>query len=224
MVCKCGIWVARTNIVGHLDEFHDIDKSETRFVESCMTALNASQDIPRPPAMQEHISGLPIHQAYQCGFDGCQQVLKEKSTRDKHTTVVHRRAAKANPWLPCLAQQLNHAEAKSYFSVRALSVPSVTSTDEIIAGVVRDMKKKCEAEKAGSITDQRLVNPWLQVTKWHLIVGDRSAAEVRALVEDPLSIPGIGQDLRTLMDECEKLIESTPLLLLRKLNTKVPEL
>lgn len=215
--------MARANVVGHLDEVHDIDRSSTTFVDMCMGALNVSHSIPHPLAMQDHIPGLPIHQARQCGFEGCHAIYKTQGSMDTHTRSVHANAAWRNPSVPCVAQQLNRAEAKTYFAVRPLPSPAKDTVEVIVEAVLRETKAKVDGLPQVPVTDRRLVDPWLLGNQWPQIVGNRTPAEVRALVDDPLSIPGIGQDLRALVKECEAILPLTPLLILRRLNTKVPE-
>lgn len=224
VICKCGIWLAWDHIKGHQKNIHKrADKALTE-VDDALAALGGIHGTPTLPIGQDFIPGLLLHRAYQCGVPGCEVIMRTASSQLFHMSKAHKNPAdKKVVWLPCTAQHLNEAEAKTFFRVVMPTIPNEETLPDVVAAILKDTAKQMETSNEMFGMDNRLVSPWLLTNKWPEILGDRDPQVVRRLVDKGWEIPDLSGDLWTLVMNCSDLIPLTPQLLLERLNTKRPE-
>lgn len=221
VVCGCGVWISTSNIQGHLKVVHHREKVDAEYVQEALKVLGGRRGTPRIPLDQDFIPGLVVYKCYQCGVDGCSVVKKSEARMREHSSMCHKipKDKGVVPWERCAGQRLNRTDRKSFFRVNIPEREKRPTVRSCVRAITEEAKIK-RGRLANA--DNRDTTPWLISNELPVVIADRTPESARALVDDGEDIKNLSTDVYTTIKKCSSLIPSTPLHVLKRLNTSDP--
>ncbi|KAG5337017.1 hypothetical protein C0989_011180 [Termitomyces sp. Mn162] len=223
---ECQIVIAPAQILPHLTAQHPLLKkyfSAERITELLLRIDGALDFVPEVGSGPiPYVQGLPVYDGLLCSQ--CDKVYVSLLSIKQHYSQEHRNIARPSAWPSVKAQRLNNSDRKSYFRIHAQPPPPPTMTTESIIADLRQELEASNPEPTGERLDPRLVNPWLQSTRWLELIEGHTPAELIALVDMPDhdEFPGLADAVYKLYDDGERLFSDAPELVLQRLITPDP--
>lgn len=225
LICtQCQMALAAGSAASHVKNHADGPVKTARLAAVCreLGVVSELPDIntPIPP-----ISGLPIFPAALCcGVSGCyKRYITEKSLK-RHYKEAHSGVPVPKSWRNGPAQRFDKSFHNSLFPVvlplQTPTPPTSTWIEDLEAAITAAI-----AIDPLRVSDPRELNNWLRATTWPSHIAPYEARHLQKIVAlpGPAEFPWLKGVVARKFAEDVKLIETTPLLALQKLNTDDPQ-
>lgn len=231
-VClPCKTAYTSENLGEHLRTTHGISKSEESEAQFANIAkqLSIAAKYPAVEASMEGVqpfAGLAITDCWGCSL--CPVAGSHAYILKRHIPANHQ-GKQGEPVPNIQTQVLNRAITKTNFRIKA-SPPTTASNirkspEEALMSMFSEYHA-ITASAARTAPNARLISPWLNRTRFHILVEGYNTEELRHLV----SLPKKGTDLAwvhslvlSYMEDSSALVEFTQLQSLQRINSYDPE-
>jgi hypothetical protein len=229
LICEeCQTALSKDHVVRHLEENHITPSVDRNQFTRAITDIKLANSLPVAIVGPRHqVHGLPLHDAIAC--DHCPKVYISEKKMQVHHARSHKDVTKPRVWRSCRAQCIHPQRSGSHRVLWEVITaveegrPSKESLVECLLQEIRD--ELCIPQ---TVSDERLVTPWLKTTRWHEYVSSSfwDVESLRRMVaipkDDDELMPGLRSAVGRYFQEGLDLLESTDELVLQRLNSPDP--
>jgi hypothetical protein len=229
----CKIALCPGAIKGHLHDNHPLIKLNQNRLDHIIDINDISLDLPISPVANtldglEPFKGLKILDGFGC--TQCPQVYGHIKAIHTHYQQVHDNPCPSE-FPKCYMQQLANGGAnRKLWRVKAITQSSNDTSHDFPLQVLQHLRSKLDQniDHTKIPQDDRVISPWLLMTRWHELVASHDVSFLRALISYTSKSPhvdrinGIHTAVLNYFEEAMELLASTDDLILKKLNS--PEL
>ncbi|KAF9474387.1 hypothetical protein BDN70DRAFT_898983, partial [Pholiota conissans] len=170
------------------------------------------------------IEGLDVVHVYQC--TKCPLLYGKLNSVQKHFREVHFADNMPSEWKTLPAQRADQAQSSTWFQViPPMDSSHTVSNSALVVSQIEHQLKVCSSMDNLEDLDVRNVTPWLRITRWHEYTKGYNMGDLRNMVMQPnrIQFARLKNALAEFWMSSSNLINSSPLLLLQKLNTPFVE-
>lgn len=206
----------------HLREYpiHKINKLKFNEAEFDKVAAecgisNTMPEIPKVPVPP--VYGLPFTSAWSCNH--CPVCYSKKAHIVAHIRDKHKDRS-SNDFSACTAQRLNNSSRSSLFRIITAAPLPPPDLDTIFTEAHTFMDT--DPKNTALPSDNRNISSWEYLSGFYKETDKHRPEEIRALVALPTDVefPGLNDKIMSFVSACEDLIEKTPILIRRMLNSE----
>lgn len=232
----CLVALAPSHVKGHLHNKHSGAKFNITFFNQLVEFLELHETLPLPHTTEHGVvpfKGLKIHDGFQCNL--CSHVLGTKKNMHLHYKQAHSDAPLPYNWSPCKMQQYARGGSSRILwrVFDPITKPShhAPSPDDPLHQVIRQLRNDVSQNisKHHAPQDERIISPWLRITRWHEHVAGHDINLLQKLVQVPdkdnmdPAMPGIKRAVEFYFQEALACLKVTDDLILQKLNSPDPQ-
>lgn len=216
----CKRWMLPSNVAGHLNKNHGLAAKDKGALSKAVEVFAIANDFPRPTTVIKEVRGLPVFKAWKCQRCPflCLYAESEDGAREKHKCPGG--GIGEDNWTACTVQQLDTSAGRGLFEV----IPEAPVAPERVEAMADRLRRQAEhtilRETKRRDDSTATINPWLQATGWLVMTEDRNPKEVSKAISTPEELPHLRQDILALFQSSIGLVDKTPGLVLRILNTE----
>lgn len=233
----CLVGLAPTQVQSHLRKMHHGMKLKKAFFDKLVDFLNLPEDLPLPFTTDHGVmafKGLRIHDGFACNH--CPLGRSTKKNLRAHHIQSHADIPTPDDWVPCKMQQLNRGGTSRTLwrvldPIPPLSPPSASQdpSAELVISNLRSQMSQNHSTPRHVPRDERVISPWLRLTRWHEHVVGYDHKRLIQLVQVPdtadmdPAFPGIKAAVETYFNEAVRLMRDADDIVLQTLNSPDPE-
>jgi Orsellinic acid/F9775 biosynthesis cluster protein D len=225
LLCSaCEVVVLPSQAGEHMKNLHDmiIRPATLAQLVAEVKYYSVAEVVPdRPTKVIDAIEGLAVTQSIQCAGKKCSFLSPVEYQLRRHQREAHKilGTVESNSMVP--TQRFNNGNNKTYFHV---TLPAPEPLNASIMDHIKDLKLVVRNSQKALLADEDVRNmaPWLRITRWSEHIKGHKVTDLRALVSTPSEYQGLREGLDHLFEKAASLFDSTPLLVLQRLNSPDP--
>jgi hypothetical protein len=221
---SCQIALIPAHVSAHIKKTHELNFININMEDLNQVCKNLGVHFVLPALVGDQsrtqFAGLKLYEGIRCGL--CPYACIARRVMQKHHRSSHADKKCPGSWSSTSVQQLDRQTHKSFFSVTPWNKPDVMPDDIYLKNLKSWMSE--DDDICPSDLNAHQISPWLLSTRWHEHVEGLEVEELRKLVATPkkTEFPGLQEGLQYLTIYCLGAMESTPELILQRLNTPDP--